>query len=105
MGAKSASVRFWNPKRAAAHRIAEDALEFYTVDAIRRVVDRLPAAVPPETGFAAEGFREGLLKEGADVRLVEKLSRLGGVDPSMFRMVLTELSKYRTARGKGPGSP
>jgi PBP1b-binding outer membrane lipoprotein LpoB len=100
-------LRFWDPRRAAASRIVDDALANYAPKQVRIMADHFISAKPDEDMFsaAASARLESLVEEQQNddeqARLLfTKLKKIRDSDKSMFSIVKSEISQYSSSSEK-----
>jgi membrane-anchored protein YejM (alkaline phosphatase superfamily) len=101
-------LRFWDPRRAAASRIVDDALDNYGPKRVRILADHFISAKPDEDVFSAEAsvrlesmVEQETQQENDDDEqtrlLFTKLKKIRDSDKSMFSIVKYEISQYSSS--------
>jgi len=89
------SVRYWNPKRAAAHRIATEAIKQSGAEKIRQLLESVASGAPIKAEMTKEAAPAGSSPpQVSDLLLPMKLKSLLDSDPGMFRMLKEEVDKF-----------
>lgn len=86
-------MRFWSPRRAAAYRIVEDALDYYGAKRVRLIANHIASAESDEEAFGASAF-EKFYVDDETYLLLSRLSKLSDSNESMFKNVKSELGKF-----------
>jgi hypothetical protein len=94
-------VRYWNPRRAAARRIAEDTSAKFGREVVARAVGRVSGAVlpPGDTGHGA-----GVEDIGPEAQfLASRLAALRESNLGVFTLLVEELAKEGSVAGGARG--